>query len=78
MAKKVIQLTDDNWRDCFRFTVLESLVKGAKLEDGMMDPDSPVVTKLLTWVKSRSDESKDKTYTMTRHDAAAVLQLRGS
>lgn len=78
MAKKVVQLTDDNWRDYFRFTVPESLVKGAKLENGMMDPDSPLVTALLAWVKTRSDESKDKTYTMTRRDAGAVLQLCGS
>jgi hypothetical protein len=77
-AKRTIHLTDDNWADCFSDDYPASLVKGLKVQEGGIDRDDPIVTKLLAWVARESGRSKDARYDMTRHDAAVLLeQLAG-
>jgi hypothetical protein len=73
--KETIALTDDNWHDYFGMTILEQLVKGLVIPDDGIDRQSGVVGLLLEWVAEQSRRSKTKQYTMTRHDAAVVLEL---
>jgi hypothetical protein len=73
-AKRTIHLTDDNWADYFAAL----LVKGFKVQEGGIDRDDSIVTRLLAWVARETGRSKDTRYEMTRHDAAVLLeQLAG-
>jgi hypothetical protein len=76
--KPTIHLTDYNWADYFSDDYSASLVKGFKVEEGGIDRDDPIVTRLLAWVARETGRSKDARYEMTRHDAAVLLeQLAG-
>jgi hypothetical protein len=75
MAKKTIQLTDDNFADHLSFTYPQKLVEGLEIGEGGIDPDSGVVMRLLAWLAGKSRDSTTRRYEMTRHDAAVLLNL---
>jgi hypothetical protein len=73
--KRRIVLTDDNWADYFPLDYPESLVLGLRVEEGGIDRDSAVVTRLLAWVARESGRSPDVRYDMSQHDAAVLLEV---
>jgi hypothetical protein len=70
-----VTLTDDNWADHFSFDYPDSLVKGMAIGEGGVDRDGPEVARLLAWVEQEDGRSADTRYTMSRHDAAVLLEL---
>jgi hypothetical protein len=72
---KTFTLTDDNWADYLPFDYPESLVEGLTIGEGGIDRDDAVVTRLLAWVARKAARSPDTRYTMSRHDAAVLLNL---
>jgi hypothetical protein len=46
-TKRTIPLTDDNWADYFSDDYPASLVDELKLTEDGIDPDGPIVTRLL-------------------------------
>jgi hypothetical protein len=77
-AKRTIHLTDDNWADYLPTDYAESLVASIEIGEGCMDRDGPLVAKLLEWLARKNELSPDVRYSMTRHDAAVLLeQLAG-
>jgi hypothetical protein len=76
-AKRTIHLTDDNWADYFSDDYPASLVKGLKVQEGGIDRDDPIVTKLLERLAQKNERSTLVRYEMTRHDAAVLLEQVG-
>jgi hypothetical protein len=74
-TKKRIVLTDDSWADHLPLEYPESLVVGLKVGEGGIDRDGPAVTRLLAWLARENGQSPNVRYELSRHDAAALLEL---
>jgi hypothetical protein len=73
--KRTVHLTDDNWSDYFGNTYAESLVEGVNVPLDGIDRDGPLVDRLLRWLARKNRRLKRRSYEMTRHDAAVLLEL---
>jgi hypothetical protein len=73
--KRLVVLTDDNWRDYFAFIMPATIIDGLTIPANGIDRDGPEVNRLLAWVALQSGQSPDTRYEMSRHDAAVVLDL---
>jgi hypothetical protein len=52
--KRLVVLTDDNWRDYFAFIVPATIIDGLTIPANGIDRDGPEVTRLLAGCHDRS------------------------
>jgi hypothetical protein len=73
--KRLVVLTDDNWRDYFPFAFPDRLAKGLTIGEDGIDLHGPEVEQMLIWVAEQNELNRTIRFEINRHDAAAILQL---